>query len=66
MINPGIISYIPVANGATLTSATGIYEIIPGFIIGALVSVAVTLLDKKPSQEVLAIYESATDNSIDD
>ncbi len=58
--------WAPVANGATLTSATGIYEIIPGFIIGALVSVVVTLLDKKPSQEVLAIYESATDNSIDD
>ncbi len=58
--------WAPVAGGATLTAATGIYEIIPGFIIGALVSVVVTLVDKKPSQEVLAIYESAADNSIDD
>ncbi len=58
--------WLPVSAGATLTAITGIYEIIPGFILGALAAVIVTLLDKKPSAEVLAIYESATDNSIDD
>ena len=39
---------------------TGIYEIIPGFIIGGLVAIIVTLLDKKPTQEVCAIYDAAT------
>lgn len=45
---------------------TGVYEIIPAFIVGLVVTVVVSLLDKKPSAEVMAIYESATDNSIDD
>ena len=49
-----------------LTGATGIYEILPAFVIGLIVTVAVSLIDKKPSDEVLAIYERATDNSIDD
>lgn len=47
-------------------SSTGIYEIIPGFIAGVLASVVVTYIDKKPSAEVEAIYQKATDNSIDD
>ena len=58
--------WMPVAGKATLTSLTGIYEIIPGFIIGGLAAIVVTLLDKKPSAEVEAIYTRATDNSIDD
>ncbi len=58
--------WLPVAGGATLTALTGIYEIIPGFILGAIAAVVVTLFDKKPSEEVLAIYKKATDNSIDD
>ena len=57
--------WLPI-NGATLTASTGIYEIIPGFIIGAIAAVVVTLLDKKPSAEVEAIFEMATNNSIDD
>ncbi|MGN1059310.1 MAG: sodium/proline symporter [Clostridia bacterium] len=47
-------------------SSTGIYEIVPGFIVGALAAVVVTLLDKKPSADVIALYERATDASIDD
>ncbi|MBR5479877.1 MAG: sodium/proline symporter PutP [Clostridia bacterium] len=57
--------WLPVA-GSTLYGITGVYEIIPGFIIGAIAAVAVTLIDKKPNDEVLAIYARATDNSIDD
>ena len=41
-------------------SHTGIYEIIPGFIVGLILSVVVTLIDKKPSPEVCAIYDAAT------
>jgi len=29
-------------------------------------AVVVTLIDKQPSQEIVAIYERATDKSIDD
>ena len=58
--------WLPVCSGQTLTALTGVYEIIPGFIIGAIFAVAVTLLDKEPSDEVKAIFEKATDNSIDD
>ena len=57
--------WLPVA-GSTLTAITGIYEIVPGFIIGGIVAILVTLIDKAPSAEVEAIYERATDNSIDD
>ena len=58
--------WLPVADGKALTAITGVYEIIPGFIIGALAAIVVTLLDKAPSKEVMDIYARATDNSIDD
>ena len=58
--------WLPVSGGATLGALTGIYEIIPGFIIGAIAAVVVTLIDKKPSAEVEAIFATATNNSIDD
>lgn len=49
-----------------LTAPTGIYEILPAFIIGLIATVVVSLATKAPSQEVLDIYAKATDNSIDD
>ncbi len=58
--------WLPISNGEALTAITGIYEIIPGFIIGAIAAIAVSLIDKAPSKEVVAIFEKATDNSIDD
>ena len=47
-------------------SSTGIYEIVPGFIACTLAAVIVSLIDKKPSKEVEAIFATATDSSIDD
>ena len=58
--------WAPLCAGATLTAATGVYEIIPGFIIGGIAAIIVTLIDKAPSDDVKAIFEKATDNSIDD
>jgi len=58
--------WLPVSGELALTAVTGIYEIIPGFIVGAIAALVVTLLDKAPSKEVEAIFEKATDNSIDD
>ncbi len=46
--------------------ATGVYEILPGFILGFIACIAASLVTKAPSDEVLAIVESATDTSIDD
>ncbi len=45
---------------AFLSSSTGIYELIPGFAVGMIASVVVTLLDKKPDDDVLAIFDAAT------
>ena len=39
------------------TNSTGIYELLPGFVAGALAAVIVTLIDKKPSEEVVAIFD---------
>ncbi len=38
---------------------TGIYEIIPGFFCGLIAAVLVTLISKKPSDEVVALFEQA-------
>ena len=38
---------------------TGIYEIIPGFIVGLIAAVIVTLVTRKPSKEVEDLYNKA-------
>ena len=43
-----------------LSGSTGIYEIIPGFIVSMVAAVVVTLLDKEPDAEVTAIFDAAT------
>lgn len=43
-----------------LTSSTGIYEILPGFVAGLIACVVVSLIDKAPSAEVIEIFEKAT------
>ncbi len=58
--------WLPVYGGETLVALTGVYELLPAFIIGGVVAFVATLLDKKPSAEVEAIFDKATDNSIDD
>ena len=49
-----------------LSTSTGIYEILPGFILGFIACVVFSLIDKKPSKEVYALYENATSSNIDD
>ncbi len=44
----------------TLSGSTGVYEIVPGFLCGLIACVVVTLLDKAPSADVVAMYEKAT------
>ena len=49
-----------------LVTDTGVYEIVPGFIVGLIVSIIATLATKAPSAEVVKIYETALDTKIDD
>ena len=49
-----------------LSGSTGIYEILPGFIAGGIVSVIVSLMTAAPSADVEAIFAAATDPSVDD
>ena len=39
---------------------TGIYEIIPGFVICFIFAIVVTLISKKPNAEAVAVFETAT------
>ncbi len=43
-----------------LSKPTGIYEILPAFACGLIASVIVSLIDKKPSAQVEAIFDKAT------
>jgi len=40
-------------------SSTGLYEIIPGFIVGFLVAVTVTLCGKNPGADVEALFDKS-------
>ena len=44
---------------------TGVYEIVPGFIIGCIAAVVTTLATEKPSAEVEAIYDKALSAEIE-
>ncbi len=47
-------------------TATGVYELFPGFVMGMLFAVCVTLITKAPPAEVEAIYDKATDPDFDE
>ena len=49
-----------------LSGSTGIYELLPGFVVGLICTVVVTLMDKAPSAEITAIFDKATDPNVDD
>ena len=42
-----------------LSGPTGIYELFPGFIAGAVCAIVVTLIDKAPSKEVTDLFDRA-------
>lgn len=48
-----------------LTDSTGIYELLPGFIAGALFAVIVSLVDKKPAKEVEELFDRAVSSEIE-
>ncbi len=46
-----------------LSKSTNLYEIIPGFIASMIAAVAVSLIDKTPSEEVLQVFEAAKEKT---
>ncbi len=48
-----------------LTESTGVYELLPGFIAGALCAIIVSLIDKKPSKEVEELFDLAVSSEIE-
>lgn len=49
--------YLPLVNGATLAKATGLYSLVVGFALGLIGMIVVSLLTKKPSQEIVDEFE---------
>lgn len=58
VVGGALVDVIWLATG--LSASTGIYELIPGFAVGLLCAIVVTLIDKKPSDEAVAVFEAAT------
>jgi sodium/proline symporter len=49
--------YLPLVNGSTLGTATGLYSLAVGFVLSAVMIVAVSLLTPEPSAEILQEFE---------
>ena len=47
-------------SGTSAIYNTNLYEIIPGFIVGLVVAIVVSLLTEAPSEEVTALFDKAT------
>lgn len=49
--------YLPLVNGLTLAKATNLYSLVVGFALGLVGMIVVSLLTKKPSQEIIDEFE---------
>lgn len=49
--------YIPFMSGSTLGDVTGLYSLLPGFVISFILIIAVSLCTKAPSAEILQEFE---------
>ena len=47
-------------------SSTGVYELLPAFIVGLIATVVVSLIDKKPGKEVDELFEAAQREALAD
>ena len=48
------------------TAPTGVYELLPGFIVSIIAAIVVTLLDKAPEKEVTDIFDRAVSADFDE
>jgi sodium/proline symporter len=51
---------------AFLSEPTGLYELLPAFVVAFIACVVVSLLDKAPPKDVEKIYEKALDPAFED
>lgn len=49
-----------------LTDKTGIYELLPGFVVGMIACVVASLIDKAPSKEITDLFERASNKDFED
>ena len=50
--------YIPLMNGATISTASGLYSLVPGFFLALIVNVIVSLVTKAPAKEITDEFDS--------
>ena len=50
--------YLPLINGSTIGSATGLYSLLVGFIVSIVCIVIVSLVTKEPDKEILREFEA--------
>lgn len=50
----------------TLTERTGIYELLPGFVVGVICCIVVSLIDKAPSKEIEELFDKAVSDEIEE
>ena len=55
--------YIPIVSGATLSAATGLYSLLPGFIISLILIVVVSLATPEPSANIIEEFEDVARSS---
>ena len=56
--------YLPIINGSTIGSVTGLYSLAVGFAVSLLCIVAVSLLTPPPTEEMLQEFEDVKQNRI--
>ena len=57
--------YIPLASGQTLGAATGLYSLAVGFAVSIAAIVAVSLLTKAPSDEMIREFEDVSQKKVE-
>ena len=56
--------YLPIINGQTLGAATGLYSLVVGFALSAVMIVIVSLLTPPPTQEMIQEFEDVQTGNI--
>lgn len=57
--------YLPLMNGQTLGTATGLYSLAVGFVISLALIVGVSLATKAPSEEILKEFEDVRSGNVE-
>lgn len=66
IIGGGSTVIVWIALGLSAADKTGVYELLPGFIVCLVLAVVVSLIDKAPSAEVMEIFEKATSKTAEE